>query len=144
MTQLVNDGRVHRSQLGVGVQGVTSDVAASLGLKDVGGALVSSVTKGSAADKAGVERGDVIVSIDGTPVTDGNMLRNRVASAKPGSSVSLGLVRDGRDTSVRARLQELPEARVARAKGGNAEGCRLGLSARPLTPEDARELGLDA
>lgn len=144
MTQLVNGGRVHRSQLGVSVQGVTSDVAASLGLKDVRGALVSSVTKGSPADQAGVERGDVIVSLEGVTVTDGNMLRNRVASAKPGSTVTLGLVRDGRDKSVRVQLQELPEARVAQAKGGSLEAGRLGLSVRPLTPEDARVLGLES
>jgi S1-C subfamily serine protease len=79
MTQLVNDGEVRRGQLGVSVQGVTSDIAESLGLKDVKGALVSSVAKASPAQRAGVERGDVIVSLDGQVVNDGNALRNRIS-----------------------------------------------------------------
>ena len=60
MDQLRTNGEVTRAQLGVTVQGVTSDLAESLGLKDVGGALIGSVTAGSAADRAGLKRGDVI------------------------------------------------------------------------------------
>ncbi len=144
MTQLVNGGRVQRGQLGVTVQGVTSDVAASLGLKEVRGALVSEVAKGSPAEKAGVKRGDVIVSVDGAAVADGNTLRNRIAATKPGSTVALGLLRDGGEKTVRVQLRELPTARAAGEKAEPAEGGRLGLSVRPLTPEDARELGLES
>ncbi len=67
MDQLVAGGRVHRGQLGVTVQGMTSDLAAGLGLDHASGALVSDVTEGSAADKAGLERGDVILSYQGRP-----------------------------------------------------------------------------
>jgi Do/DeqQ family serine protease len=144
MTQLANGGEVHRGQLGITVQAVTSDVAAGLGLTDVKGALVSSVSKDSPASKAGVERGDVIVSLDGQPVSDGNALRNRIASTKPGSTVSLGLVRDGHDQTVRVQLGELRSAQAKADKAEPGEGGRLGLALRPVTPDEAKELGLES
>jgi serine protease Do len=133
---------VQRSQLGVAIQGVSPEIAASLGLKDERGALVSSVSEGSPAEKAGIEKGDVIVSVDGVSVSDGNALRNRIASTKPGSTVSLGLVRDGAEKTVEVTLRELASTQAADAKGEPAEGARLGLSVRPVTPQDARELGV--
>jgi Do/DeqQ family serine protease len=144
MTQLVSGGHVARGQLGVTVQPVTSEMAESLGLKEVRGAVVSSVSPGSPAEKAGVERGDVIVSVDGVKVDDGNTLRNRIASTKPGSMVSLGLVRDGASKTVSVQLRELSTERAAAEKAEPAEGGRLGLSVRPLTREDARELGVES
>src|SRR5206468_1901028 len=95
MDDLRKDGHVRRAQLGVTVQPVTSDMAASLGLKQVGGAIISSVTSGSAADRAGLKRGDVIESFNGQPVHDTNTLRNRVAEAQPGSNATVVIVRDG-------------------------------------------------
>jgi serine protease Do len=130
MTQLLNGGRVQRGQLGVTVQGISSDMAASLGLKEVKGALVSDVSEGSPAEKAGVVRGDV--------------LRNRIASSRPGSTVTLGLLRDGTAKTVRVELRELSSSRAAGGKAEPAEGGRLGLSVRPLTSEDARELGRES
>jgi len=144
MTQLVKGGRVQRSQLGVAIQGVSPEMASSLGLKDERGALVSSVSKDSPAEKGGIERGDVIVSMDGVAVSDGNALRNRIASTKPGSTVTLGLVRDGGEKTVSVKLRELASPQAAEAKGEPAEGGRLGLSVRPVTAEDARELGLES
>jgi serine protease Do len=144
MTQLVNDGEVRRGQLGLTVQGVTSDIAESLGLQGVKGALVSSVAKGSPAERAGVERGDVIVSLDGQAVDDGNTLRNRIASTKPGATVALGLRRDGQDKTVRVTLGELPSAKAKADKVEPGEGGRLGLAVRPVTPDMAKELGLEA
>jgi len=84
MADLRKDGHVRRSQLGVTIQPLTSDMAQSLGLKEVGGVIVSSVAPGSAAEHAGVKRGDVIRSYDGQPVQDINSLRNRVAETAPG------------------------------------------------------------
>jgi Do/DeqQ family serine protease len=144
MDQLVKDGRVHRGQLGVAVQSVSSDVARSLGLADVRGALVSSVSEGSPAAKAGVERGDVIVSVDGETVSDANALRNRVAGTAPGTSLALGVVRSGESKTLRATLRALEPEKTADARGGHAESGRLGLTVRPVSPEDARELQLDS
>ncbi|HVH27420.1 MAG TPA: DegQ family serine endoprotease [Vicinamibacterales bacterium] len=137
MDELRTDGKVTRAQLGVSVQAVTSDLAEGLGLKDVGGALIGSVTPGSAADRAGLERGDVIRSFNGQPVTDTNSLRNRVAESKPGSTAQVGIVRDGKERTIGVTLDELTGGRVARNSGpaGAADQAALGVSVAPLTPE---------
>jgi Do/DeqQ family serine protease len=143
MDQLEHGGTVHRGQLGVTIQSVTPDVAKSLGLDKVGGALVSNVTKDSAASRAGVQRGDVIVSVDGESFTDSNALRNRIAATAPGSSVTLGLVRDGRATTTRVQLGELKTASAASEHSETTEGGKLGLQVTPLSPERAQQMGLD-
>ena len=117
MDDLRKDGRVRRAQLGVEVQPVTSDMAASLGLKHVGGAIVSKVTPGSAADHAGLKRGDVIQSFNGQTVSDFNSLRNHVADAQPGSNATVGIVRDGAEKTVPVKLDEAEVSkRAARAE----------------------------
>jgi Do/DeqQ family serine protease len=138
MDELRTDGKVTRAQLGVSVQPVTSDLAESLGLKDVGGALVGSVNPGSAADRAGLQRGDVIRSFNGVAVTDTNSLRNRVAESKPGSTAQVGVVRDGKERTISVTLDELAGSRSARnggPAGGNVDQTALGVSVAPLTPE---------
>ena len=144
MTQLVNGGEVHRGQLGVTVQGMTSELADSLGLSNVNGALVSAVSKDSPAAKAGIVRGDVIVSLEGQPVTDSNSLRNRIAATRPGSEVSLGIVRDGSPKIVKVSLGELRSAQAKADPAERGEGGRLGLAVRPVTPEEAKDLGLES
>jgi serine protease Do len=144
MTQLVNGGEVRRGQLGVTVQGMTSDLAQSLGLAEVKGALVSAVTPDSPAGRAGLLRGDVIVSVDGQTVTDGNALRNRIASLGPGAAVTVGLVRDGHEKTVRATLTQVASAKAKADKPEAGEGGRLGLALQPVTPALAKELGLTA
>src|SRR3954452_6783994 len=114
MDGLRKDGRVHRSQLGVTVQPVTSDMAESLGLQQPGGAIVSSVADGSAAERAGVKRGDVIKSFNGQPVLDFNSLRNRVADTVPGSTATLGIIRDGKEQTLSVKLAETEAAKSAR------------------------------
>src|SRR5713101_6511910 len=88
MDELRTNGKVTRARLGVIVQPVTSDMASSLGLKQVNGAIVSQVESGSAAERAGIKQGDVILSFNGQPVHDTNTLRNRVADTKPGTSAN--------------------------------------------------------
>jgi Do/DeqQ family serine protease len=144
MDDLRKDGRVHRAQLGVTVQPVTSDLAESLGLKEVGGAIVSSVAPGSAADRAGLKRGDVIKSFNGQPIQDFNSLRNRVADATPGSNATVGIVRDGSDRNVTVKLGELEASKSARDAEAPAadDKTALGIAVAPLTPETASRTGL--
>src|SRR5262245_14321526 len=106
MDDLRTTGKVTRGQLGVTVQQVTADLASSLGLKETAGVLVSDVTAGSAADHAGLKRGDVIKSFNGQPVHDTNSLRNRVADAGVGSAADLVVVRDGSERHMSAKLEE--------------------------------------
>ena len=147
MDQLIANGRVQRGRLGVVVQGVTPDLAAGLGLSRTDGAIVSDVTPGGAADKAGLKRGDVILSYQGRPVIDTNSLRNDIAATKPGSTVDLQVLRDGKTRDLKATLEETPAAREARRgsfEGEDGEGSgRFGMSVQPLTPEIARGLDLD-
>jgi serine protease Do len=147
MDDLRTKGKVTRSQLGVTVQGVTPDLAASLGLKDNGGVLVSNVTSGSAADRAGLKRGDVIKSFNGQAVHDTNSLRNRVADAGPGTTADLVIVRDGSERHMTAKLEEASPETLARnaspREDREAEGsAALGVSVTPVTPELADRLRL--
>jgi Do/DeqQ family serine protease len=106
MDQLTKTGKVRRGQFGVVVQKVTSDIAASLGLKEAKGVLVAQVQPGSAADKAGIKSGDVITSFNGVEVNDPNVFRNQVASTPPGSDVTLTILRNGQEQQIKARLDE--------------------------------------
>jgi Do/DeqQ family serine protease len=129
MDDLRKDGRVRRAQLGVEVQPVTSDLAASLSLKHVGGAIISKVTPDSAADRAGLKRGDVIESFNGQPVTDFNSLRNHVAETQPGSNATVGVVRDGTEKTIPVKLDEAEVgARSSRsAEPASADKGALGI-----------------
>ncbi len=142
MDQLKTDGKVSRSQLGVTVQNVTADIAASLKLADVSGALVSGVQPGSPAALAGLRQGDVIVSLDGEKLSDSNTLRNRIAGTKPGSKVAVEVLRDGRSQTLYATLEAKPVSttRAAGTEGADADG--FGMTVQPLTPDVARELDL--
>jgi Do/DeqQ family serine protease len=143
MDQLVAGGKVHRGQLGVTVQGVTSDLAAGLGLEQAQGALVSDVTNGSAAEKAGLQRGDVILGYQGRAVTDTNQLRNDIAATKPGSSVTLEVLRNGKKNTLHATLGELSTAEKEDVRGEARGGAaRFGLTLQSLTPEIAAQLEL--
>jgi serine protease Do len=146
MDQLVVNGRVHRGLLGVTVQGITGDLAAGLGLDKAEGALVSGVTADGAAAKAGIKRGDVILSYQGRPVVDTNAFRNEIAATKPGTTVTLKVMRDGSTREVKATLEEMASAREGRrALDGEGEGssARYGMTVEPLTPELAARLELD-
>ena len=147
MTDLKTSGRVRRAQLGVTVQDVNSDLAASLDLKNVTGAIVTGVERGSAADKAGVKQGDVILSFAGRPVRDLNSLRNRVAESAPGSKNPLVIVRDGSERTLTITLDEAASSRAAADVENPSDGASagaLGVRVSPLTPEVARREGIAA
>jgi Do/DeqQ family serine protease len=139
MEQLIKTGKVRRSMLGITVQPVTSDIAASLGLQEVRGIIVGSVQQGSPAERAGIRRGDVITALNGAPITDSNSFRNQIAGMAPGTEVTLTLNRDGREQQVKASLVERTDTANREDEGGEsgtggAEGGQLGLSVEPLTP----------
>jgi Do/DeqQ family serine protease len=144
MESLIADGTVHRGMLGVTVQGVTPEIAESLGMETVRGALISAVNENGPADEAGLERGDVITAINGDAVETSNDLRNSIAATKPGSSITLTVLRNGEEQKVTARLAELPSDSQAagRSGGSREEGGPLGLAVEPLSRERARALGL--
>ncbi|MGB8510714.1 MAG: DegQ family serine endoprotease [Pyrinomonadaceae bacterium] len=146
MAQLIKNGKVRRGLLGVTIQPLTADLAASLGLQQTRGALVGSVQPGSPAERAGVRRGDVITAFNGSPVADNNVLRNGIARTPPGSEVTFTVVRDNREQQLRATLGELPvqDAKTDEQTGpegdGTTENGKLGVSVEPLTPDAAAKL----
>ncbi|MDP3716313.1 MAG: DegQ family serine endoprotease [Acidobacteriota bacterium] len=144
MDQLVSNGRVRRGRLGVTVQGVTSDLAAGLGLDKTEGALVSDVTPGGAAARAGLKRGDVILGYQGRPVVDTNAFRNEIAATTPGSTVTLQVLREGKSNEVKATLEEMAAGTAAnRSEGAGPSGAgKFGLTIEPLTPQIANRLEL--
>jgi serine protease Do len=149
MGQLIKQGRVHRGMIGVGIQSVTADLAQSLGLTQVRGALVNEVRPASPAASAGVKRGDVIVAFNGAPIADSNAFRNMVARTLPGTPVTFTVARDGRELELRATLAELPvenskgEGDESAASGAsNAESGKLGVVVEPLTPDAAARMEL--
>ncbi len=139
MEQLRTTGKVTRARLGVTVQGVTPEIAENLGLKQASGAIVSNVGEGSAAEKAGIKRGDIIQSFNGLPVHDTNTLRNRVAEAGPGSSASVVILRDGSEQKLTVKLDEAAASMAARNSdrepAASEDKTSLGVAVTPLTPE---------
>jgi serine protease Do len=149
MEQLLANGKVRRGMLGVNIQNITEETAQALELKERTGVLVSNVRAGSAAEKAGVKRGDIISAINGEKIDDGNVLRNKVAGTLPGTEMKLTVLREGQPVELTATLDEFdtetaattqqPGANPDEAKPANG---KLGLTLQPLTPQVAKELGL--
>ena len=106
MDQLIKNGKVRRGQLGVSIQPMTPELASNLGLQEARGVVVNAVAPNSPAARAGIRPGDVIVGFNGEPVTDGNTLRNRVASSAPNTQVNVAILRDRREQQVQVTLGE--------------------------------------
>ncbi len=146
MDQLVTTGTVKRGMLGVTVQSVDADMAKSLGLSQVSGAIVSDVNPDSPAAQAGLKAGDVILALNGKTVDSSNSLRNHIAPLGPDATVTLRIARDGSERDVTVKLAELQSDRSAssaRRPDGSAERGTFGMSVQPLTPDLARRLGVE-
>lgn len=149
MDQLLKNGKVRRGMLGVTIQSVDADLAQSLNLPAARGAIITSVAPGGPAEKAGLQRGDVITAINNQPVTDNNTLRNLVAGMGPGAETMVTVRRNGSDRNFQVALAELPDRQRPESEensdGGGASGNeRFGLTLQPLTAETAGRYGLEA
>ena len=118
MTSIISKGRVVHGYLGVGVQSVTKDIADQFKLGSPRGALVTNVVRGSPAEKAGIVRGDVVCKVDGNDIKDTISLVNRIAETEVGSSLTLGLIRDGQPKDVMVEVAEQP-ANILAQRGQN-------------------------
>jgi Do/DeqQ family serine protease len=115
MDQLIKYGQVKRGVLGVNIYDVTPDVAKEFGLNEASGALVAGVAQGSAAEHAGIKTGDIIVSINGTPIRSASELRNTIGMQRVGDQVEIGLLRDGKPLKVAALVAEHSESEAVAA-----------------------------
>jgi serine protease Do len=151
MDSLVKYKKVVRGWLGVSIQEVTSDLAEEFGVKDLKGALVSGVIKGSPAEKAAIKQGDVILQYNGKVVEDTGHLRNMVSQTPIGTKVHVKLLRQKKELEVDVVIAELPK-KMAEATSRNSEeseenqeesSALTGLVVRELTPDLAARLGID-
>ncbi|MDR4305260.1 DegQ family serine endoprotease [Chelatococcus sambhunathii] len=135
---------VTRPWFGADLQPVTSEIAESMGLKHPGGALVSGVSRGSPAAKAGVEAGDLVVAVDGKPVDDVEGFAFRFATQPVGGQTTLSIQRQGKPISVIVALAAAPEvpARDQRTIGG--ESPFTGATVANLSPALTEEMALKA
>jgi serine protease Do len=135
---LVKTGHVDRGRLGVAVQSLNQTLADSFGMKKPQGALISSVDANGPAAKSGLQPGDVILSVNGTPVTDSSDLPAQVAGLKPGTQADVQVWRDKSTKDLKVTIGSLADAKVASNDDGapaQLQG-RLGVAVRPLTPQE--------
>jgi serine protease Do/serine protease DegQ len=137
MNSLVQTGSVARGFLGVGVETLSADLAEALGLKkDARGVVINTVTPDSPADKAGLRRGDVILSINDRTILSLQDLRLFVSQLAPGTEVEVKSVRDGKERTTKVKLGSLPDAN----RGG---GLFEGVTVERLDDESRLRLDLD-
>ena len=137
--QLIAHGKVKRGWLGVSVQDLTPELAEAFKVKHRLGAVVADVAKDSPAEKAGLRRGDIIVSYERKPVTDASRLRNSVALTPIGKKVELVVIRKGKEKRLSAKIGSLEEALKMRLSSLKD---RLGVEVRPPTEAEAERYGL--
>jgi serine protease Do len=144
MQSLLATGHVSRGYLGVSIQDVNPDLAKALGLKSQQGVLIGDVVAGGPSDKAGLERGDVVLSIDGKPMQSSGQLRNTVAAAGVGKQIELEVSHKGQTRKVRVTLGAMPEqASAAEGGKGAAEVPEtLGVTLAPLDQAARKQLNV--
>ncbi len=130
--QLKKNGSVSRGWLGVQIQSVSEDMAASLGLSQANGAIIGKLTKNAPAEKSGMQIGDLILEVDGAVVKDSRDLARKIAALAPNTKTNLTIFRDGHEQNVQVKLGRFPGSKslasLTRGDGGGQELKSLGLS----------------
>jgi len=151
MEQIVDHGKVTRAYLGILPQDVTPDLAKQFGEKEARGALVADVSAGSPAEKGGLERGDIILDVNGKPVTDSNDLRMTISMMAPDSDANLKVLRSGSDKDISVKLSTMPAELGAKNNSGDdseengngsASSALSGVAIQNLDAQAANQLGL--
>jgi len=140
ISQLKDKGAVSRGWIGVQIQPVSADIADSLGLKGTHGALVAEPQTNGPAVKAGIQAGDVITAVNGTPVRDARDLARQIGAMSPGTTVRLTVLQKGQEKTISVTLGELPNDREARATPETREQGGLALPRLGLTLAPASEV----
>lgn len=148
MDQLIREGKVTRGWLGVTIQNLTPELAKEFGLKKTAGALVTDVFKGSPADKAKLERGDIILEVNEKDIRNVEALRNTVAQSNVGGIIKLKILRGKKEISLEVKVTEFPQD-TARLVPDNVEedvsveeNMLGGFGVTDLTHDIATQLGL--
>ena len=148
---LVNSGKIIRAGLGCIVQGLTPQMAKSFGLDTTEGALLSEINEGSAAQKAGLKAGDIVLAVNGEKVTSSGDLVAKLYTHRPGETVELTILRNGKQSTLPVTLQELKETSAnpgnpseeengGPSQPGQGQNENLGLSFQDQTPDIQSQL----
>jgi serine protease Do len=143
MDQILKNGKVTRAYLGIIPQDVTPAIAKAMGQREPSGVLVGDVSPNSPAQRSGLQRGDIILEVNGKPVADANELRMSISMMQPDATVKLNVVRNGdqRDFSVKLGQLPTPEEHAQVEKNGS-ESALEGVTVDNLDPQTAREIGV--
>jgi serine protease Do len=145
MTQILDHGKVTRAYLGIMVQDITPGISKAMSLKDMKGVLVGDVSPEGPAKRSGVQRGDVILEVNGKSMEDSRQLRNTISMMSPDATVNLKLMRNGSPSDVSVKLGELPsDKEQAKSEEGSSDQALDGVTVENLDAQSARELGLSA
>lgn len=146
MEKIFETGRVTRGYLGIVIQPVSSELAEAFKLKETKGALISEVSAGGPADKAGFKSGDVIIAVNDQAINDPRQLRLLIGGMTPGTQVRLKYIRNGQEATVEAKLGELPseEGKIAGGSESGEPDILDGITVGDLTPELRSELKVPA
>jgi serine protease Do len=140
MEQLIRDGRVTRGYLGVQIESITPDKQQAFNLENTNGALVTNVEKDGAAAKGGLQRGDVIIEVDGKAVSDVPGLRLKIANLPPGTKVKLKVVRRGKPVDLEVTLGEFPTEEPAALGSSEKPGEKEPVASTLFKGVDIRDL----
>ena len=140
--QLVAKGEVTRGYLGVNIQSITPELAKALNLKESRGALVADVTEKSPAEKAGIQRGDVIVSYNTKDISEARDLSALVAQTQVGQDTPVAVLRNGTRHDFVVKIGKLPSEKAEEAQAGQPATGSWGLMLQDLTPQMADRLGV--
>jgi serine protease Do len=145
MQQIATTGKVRRAYLGVIPQDITPALARAMGEKDLRGALVGDVSPNGPAQKAGLEKGDIVLEANGKPVAGANDLRMTISMMAPETTVKLKVLRGGAEREVPVKLGELPSTEAAvQPRGDSSKSVLLGVSVQELDAQTVHELQLAA
>jgi serine protease Do len=142
MDQIVDHGHVVRGFLGASIQDVTPTMAKALGLSDSNGVLIGDVTAKGPAAQGGVKPGDVVIKLNGQPVTDAAGLRLAVSETDPGTTLPLTVRRGNNTVDLSVKLGELPADHEKTTDDRSEQGTLQGLQVEPLTPAVRQQLHL--
>ncbi|MDR1875167.1 MAG: Do family serine endopeptidase [Synergistaceae bacterium] len=147
MNDLVAYGKVRRGWLGISVQTLTKEFAEAYNIQAEEGVIVGDVFPDSAAERAGLQRGDVVISVDREKAKDVAAFVNKIRSFGPNAEIKLEIVRGGKKLTLSAKLDEIPDSEGAVASGGPAQGDALagiGIGVSELTPELRRQYRIES
>jgi serine protease Do len=142
MDQILAHGKVERGYLGILPQDITPAMAKALNVSDAKGALVGDVTANSPASKAGLQKGDIILDVNGEAISDANQLRLKIGTLDPNARVNLKVLRDGKAMTIAVQLGEFPSTQERASVNKDDDKSTLGVTVENLSADTAQQLKL--